>query len=201
MSDSVVIPAFPVPLRRLNAPEPCEADGYDRLVVGAAAGTDLFVDPADGARRDTAPALVGGLDGDFRVSALVRAGMSAAFDAAVLLVYASPDAWAKLCLESSPQGRPTIVSVVNRGVSDDCTSFAVDPRSEDVRLRVSRLGSAYAFHARVGEGPWELIRYFALCESAEVGFSVQSPTGSGATARFEEIAYSAERLADVRDGS
>ncbi|KIH97989.1 hypothetical protein LP52_15815 [Streptomonospora alba] len=201
MSDSVSIPAFPVPLRRLNAPDPCEVEGYDRLVLGARGGTDLFVDPADGARRDSAPALVGGLEGDFRVSALVSVGLSAAFDAAVLLVYASPDAWAKLCLESSPQGRPTIVSVVNRGVSDDCNSFAADPRTEDVRLRVSRLGSAYAFHARVGESPWELIRYFALRETAEVGFCAQSPTGEGATARFEQITYSAERLADVRDGT
>ncbi|MFD0773290.1 DUF1349 domain-containing protein [Streptomonospora algeriensis] len=201
MADPVSIPALPVPLRRLNAPDSHRVEGYDRLVLSTAGGTDLFTDPADGARRDNAPALVGALDGDFRVSALVRVGLSAAFDAAVLLLYASPDAWAKLCLESSAQGRPTIVSVVNRGVSDDCNSFAVDPQAEDVRLRISRSGSAYAFHVRVGDAPWELIRYFALRDTAEVGFLAQSPTGEGTTARFEEIAYSAERLADVRDGS
>ncbi|MUL41278.1 DUF1349 domain-containing protein [Streptomonospora sp. PA3] len=201
MADSVSIAAFPVPMRWINAPASFEVPGYDRLVVSSPTYTDLFTDAGSGARFDSAPALVGGLDGDFCVSALVRIDLAQTFDAAVLLLYHSPDTWAKLCLELSPQGVPTIVSVVNRGVSDDCNSFQAPPEAGEVRLRACRLGSAYAFHARVGEGPWQLVRYFALHDEVEAGFLVQSPQGQGATARFEEIGYSAERLADVRDGS
>ncbi|GAB3445452.1 DUF1349 domain-containing protein [Streptomonospora sediminis] len=200
-SGTVSIAAFPVPLRWINTPEHYEIGGYDRLAISAAGGTDLFTDPDGSARPANAPALVGGLNGDFSVSALVRTGLSATFDAAVLLLYSGPDSWAKLCLELSPQGRPTVVSVVNRGVSDDCNSFSADPAAGDIRLRISRLGSAYAFHARLGDGPWDLVRYFALTPQPEVGFLAQSPTGTGTTAGFEEIAYSAERPADIRDGS
>ncbi|QBI56656.1 DUF1349 domain-containing protein [Streptomonospora litoralis] len=200
MADSVSIPAFPVSMHWTNPPEFYEVDGYDTLVLRAAGGTDLFTDPDGSARFDNAPALVGGLNGDFSVSALVDTDLAATFDAGVLLLYSAPDTWAKFCLEASPQGRPTIVSVVNRGVSDDCNSFAVDPAG-GVRLRISRLGSAYAFHVRLGDGPWDLVRYFALSDEAEVGFLAQSPTGTGSTVRFAEISYSAERPADVRDGS
>ncbi|GAA4947235.1 DUF1349 domain-containing protein [Streptomonospora halophila] len=201
MADPVSLSAFPVAMRWLNAPEAYTVEGYDKLVVSAAGGTDLFTDPADGTRHDNAPALVGALNGDFCVSALVRVDLTATFDAAALVLHSGPDTWAKLCVEASPQGSATVVSVVNRGVSDDCNSFRADPAAADVRLRAGRTGSAYVFHMRVDDGPWELIRYFALHDEAEVGFLAQSPTGAGTTVRFEEIAYSAERIADVRDGS
>ncbi|MBX9387364.1 DUF1349 domain-containing protein [Streptomonospora nanhaiensis] len=200
MADAIDLPAFPAPLRTLNAPVHVQAVGDDSLVLGAAGSTDLFTDPDGSARFANAPALVGPVEGDFTLSARVHADLAAAYDAAVLLVYAGPDAWAKFCLELSPQGRPTVVSVVTRGVSDDCNSVTVDPGSDSVRLRVSRLGPAYAFHLRVGQGPWDLVRYFALAGEAEAGFSAQSPTGPGCTARFSEISYSPTRLADIRDG-
>ena len=53
--------------------------------------------------------------------------------------------WAKLCFEYSPQREPMVVSVVTRGLSDDCNSFVVDGAT--VWLRIARVGSAFAFHA------------------------------------------------------
>ncbi|GAA4514079.1 MULTISPECIES: DUF1349 domain-containing protein [Nonomuraea] len=195
---AVSLPAFPAPLRWLNEPEGWRADGDDTLVITAAAGTDLFSDPGEPNRYANAPALVGRLDGDFTLSARVRLDLRSTFDAGVLLLYADGDRWAKLCLELSPQGTPTVVSVVTRGVSDDCNS--VPMTGEDIRLRVSRVGAAFAFHVAEGAGAWSLIRYFALDGDPEAGFLAQSPTGQGATVRFEDIRYASKRLTDLRNG-
>jgi regulation of enolase protein 1 (concanavalin A-like superfamily) len=93
-----------------------------------------------------------------------------------------------------------IVSVVTRGVSDDCNSQAVE--GNEAWLRIARRDSALAFHAsREGER-WELVRSFALpARDLDVGFSAQSPTGGGCTASFRELAYTNRRLADLRDGT
>ena len=102
--------------------------------------------------------------------------------------------WAKLCLELSPQGRPMIVSVVTRGVSDDCNSQTLE-RSE-AWLRVARLNGAFAFHASLDGERWELVRSFALPASdLDVGFAAQSPTGGGCSASFCDLAYANGRLA------
>lgn len=166
----------------------------------APAGTDLFIDPMGTAEALNAPRAMGTPAGDFMLRALVTVEFAASYDAGVLLLYAHEREWAKLCLELSPQGVPTIVSVVTRGASDDCNSFTVD--GSRVWLRVSRLGPAFAFHACTDGTTWRLVRYFALdgAREAEVGFLAQSPTGAGCAARFDEIAFVPERLADLRCG-
>ncbi len=134
------------------------------------------------------------------LTALVEVTHTATFDAGVLVVYQSHQVWAKLCLELSPQGRATIVSVVTRGLSDDCNSFAIAAPS--AYLRLAKLERAYAFHYSADGIRWELIRYFALNESsaAEIGFLAQSPTGNGCTARFREITFRPHKLRDIRSG-
>src|SRR5690606_15794879 len=174
--EGISLPAFPAPLRTLNEPVAWRVEGDDAITLTAGPRTDLFTDPGGPDRFANAPALLGRLDGDFTLAARIEADLSSTYDAGVLLLYAGKDTWAKFCLELSPQGRPTIVTVVNRGVSDDCNSLSLDG-AEDVRLRVSRLGGAYAFHAAVDGDFWHLIRYFALDGEPEVGFLAQSPTG------------------------
>jgi regulation of enolase protein 1 (concanavalin A-like superfamily) len=198
MTEPVVLPAFPAPLRLLNRPADWRIEADDALTVSAGPGTDLFTDPGGPGRYANAPALIGRLDGDFTLSARITADLAATYDAGVLLLYAGEDTWAKFCLELSPQGRPTIVTVVNRGVSDDCNS--VPAEGDEVRLRVSRLGTAFAFHVAFGANFWHLVRYFALDGDPEIGFLAQSPTGTGCTVRFDEIAYSPKRLSDLRNG-
>ena len=81
-----------------------------------------------------------------------------------------------------------VVSVVTRGVSDDCNSFVVDGAS--VWLRIARVGPAFAFHASTDGVSWSFIRHFALEAAAtpSVGFAAQSPTGDGCAVTFERIA-------------
>lgn len=170
--------------------------------MAAGPRTDWFVDPQLSAEpRLNAPALVGDPSGDFLLSARVTVDFTATYDAGVLALYSSDRVWAKLCLEFSPQREPMVVSVVTRGVSDDCNSLVLDDTS--VWLRVARVGPAFAFHASTDGSSWSFIRHFALDAGGEpsVGFAAQSPTGDGCAVTFEQIAYEATRLADLRSGA
>lgn len=199
-SERVTIEPLPMTLRWL-APAPSWKADEHGLELHAAAETDLFCDPAGGSPVAAPAALLGAApEGDFLFSARVSCEQRSTYDAGVLLLYRDEQNWAKLCLELSPQGIPTVVSVVTRGVSDDCNSFACE-RAE-IFLRITRIDDCFAFHAASGDGLWQLVRYFALEGEGEVeiGFMAQSPTGSGCSARFEQIAFEQRRLGDLRNG-
>jgi regulation of enolase protein 1 (concanavalin A-like superfamily) len=140
------------------------------------------------------------VEGDYLLSARVDAALAATFDAGALVLWADERTWGKLALERSPAGAATIVSVVTRGVSDDCNSWTLEEPS--TWLRIARIGDAYAFHASRDGRWWELVRHFRLeGANVQVGFEAQSPFGDGLTARFSEISFETRTLADLRDGS
>jgi uncharacterized protein len=194
------LPPLPGELEWIIEPAAWEFDG-GVLTIDAGPRTDIFVDPADGTRYDNAPRLLTTVDGDFQFSARVRVGFATQYDAGVLLLWEGYEHWAKLCLERSPQGRPMIVSVVNRGVSDDANGWTVD--GDTARLRISRIGRAYALHASADGDRWDLARYFSLdgAGPVRIGFEAQSPHGAGCRVRFDEIRFAAHAPADVRNGS
>jgi uncharacterized protein len=181
-------------------PEPGEIGGSS-IAFAAGPRTDLFTDPAGAEPQAGAPLLLGRPSGDFRLTARVSAKLAATFDAAALVVWASPSSWGKLALEYSPQREATIVSVVTRDVSDDANAFVVPETT--AWLRVSRSGETLAFHASLDGLWWSLIRLFTLAGAgdASAGFLVQSPTGDGLQGRFDEIEWSEEPLRELRDGS
>jgi regulation of enolase protein 1 (concanavalin A-like superfamily) len=201
MSEQVTIAALPMPLRWLTVPQSWSVAGDASLLIAAGPRTDRFIDPRLTAEpKLNAPTLVGDPTGDYLLSARVTAGFAETFDAGVLALHASDRVWAKLCFEYSPQRQPMVVSVVTRDVSDDCNSFVVDASS--VWLRIARLGPAFAFHASTDGRRWSFIRHFALEADSEpsVGFAAQSPLGEGCAVTFEEIAYDARCLGDLRSG-
>jgi len=199
----LVLPGLPFPLEPSGSPA-CQAVVSDgALTLTGGAKSDLFIDPAgeEGARPDAGR--LTGLPGDrdFTLAARVTVGFGSVFDAGVLLLYLSERRWAKLCYELSPQRRPTAVTVVTRGTSDDSNSF--ETAGGPLWLRITRSGRAWAFHASEDGALWRLLRYFTLGEGsgARVGFLAQSPTGAGCTAVFDNIAYKPGAPADLRDGS
>ncbi|MBU6535434.1 DUF1349 domain-containing protein [Streptomyces sp. NPDC057245] len=200
----VDVPEVPFPLRP-HGPDGrwSYADGVLTAVAGA--GQDRFVPPTGEGLESVsdAPRLLGAPDGDFQLIARVGVGFRAAFDAGVLYVHVGERAWAKLCLEYSPDA-PTVCTVVTRGHSDDCNSFTVD--GTHVWFRVSRSGRAFAFHASPDGERWTFVRLFTLGDEEEtgaalVGFLVQSPTGEGCTATFDRLEFRPHWPADLRDGS
>jgi regulation of enolase protein 1 (concanavalin A-like superfamily) len=199
----LVVPGVPFPLEPSGSPA-CQATvSGGSLILISGAKSDLFIDPegGEGARPDAGR--LTGLPGDldFTLSARVTVQFGSVFDAGVLLLYLSERRWAKLCYELSPQRRPTAVTVVTHGTSDDSNSF--ETAGGPLWLRITRSGRAWAFHASEDGAWWRLLRYFTLGEAsgARVGFLAQSPTGPGCTAVFEEIACKPGAPADLRDGS
>jgi uncharacterized protein len=188
------------------------ADGA--IEADALPRSDLFIDPADPRSNSTpgpAARLLGTPEGDFQLSARVTVDFHSMFDAGVLLVFADERNWAKLCFEYTPQQKPSVVTVVTRGWSDDANAFEIDANA--VWLRISRTGSTFAFHASTDGHWWRMVRYFALGQSPDpsdqspdhgpvrVGFQAQSPTGDGCRVTFDEIEFRPEAPLDLRDGS
>jgi uncharacterized protein len=196
------LPGLPFALEPEGSPPPgCRVTNGERLTLTAAARTDMFVDPAGVDQLPDAGRFIGlPPGGDFTLAARVSVEFASMFDAGVLLLYAGERQWAKLCFEYSPQHRPTAVTVVTRGTSDDCNSFEVDGNT--LWLRITRSGAAWAFHASADGAWWRLLRYFTLEKGlARVGFLAQSPAGEGCAATFDHITFGPGAPADLRDGS
>lgn len=171
----------------------------DTLSITAGPKTDLFTDPRGLITIANSPRLMFAPQGDFMLSATVTVPFAATYDAGVLVAFVDEAHWSKLCFEFSPQGQPMIVSVVNKGDSDDCNSVII--ASNTVHLRLTRAGGAFAFHYSTDKRFWHFVRYFNLgIEGAAVGFSSQSPTGEGCTATFEDIRFETRAPADLRNG-
>ncbi len=197
--NSINISNLPDSLHWLNQPQSWELSAEGQLTITAPAKTDWFIDPQGAVNVSNAPVLLFPISSPCMLSAQVTVNHIATYDAGVLMVYESPLAWAKLCLELSPQGLPTVVSVVTKGVSDDCNSFTA---KSPAYLRVSKLEQAFAFHVSQDGIEWHLIRYFKLegDKNAQMGFLAQSPTGNGCTASFGEIRFESRLLTDIRSG-
>jgi regulation of enolase protein 1 (concanavalin A-like superfamily) len=198
------LPGLPFGLEPAGSPPPGCRVRHGALILSAAAGTDLFVDPGDAGEAGPLPdaGRFVGLPpvGDFTLAAQVSVEFASMYDAGVLLLHAAERQWAKLCFEYSPQLRPTAVTVVTRGISDDCNSFEVDGTT--LWLRITRSGTAWAFHASTDGGWWRLLRYFALDAAVvRVGFLAQSPAGEGCTATFDHISFRPGAPKNLRDGS
>jgi len=184
-----------------NHPLSIEKIAADGFSVSTGRETDWFFDPAGKSRKKNAPvALFAPSDEAFSLSARVRVEFVSNFDAGVLFIYEDLDHWAKLCLEYAPTKQPMIVSVVTRERSDD--SNAVYLESNAAYLRIYREGNALAFHYSAEGKYWHLVRHFTFgtLQNLQVGFSVQSPTGAGCRAYFENIRYRRGQIADLRNG-
>jgi uncharacterized protein len=196
-----ILSPLPRELQWHNQPLDWKAGPENSLTILAGEKTDWFTDPAGIYVFDTAPcALFAPPDANFILSAKVTVEFASAFDAGVLQLRAGNELWAKLCFEYSPQRQPMVVSVVTRGVSDDCNSAAID--GPQVYLRLAHTPQTTSFHYSRDGRYWHFVRYFTLGElgAVRVGFSAQSPTGQKCTATFSEITYRPEILKDNRNG-
>ena len=174
-------------------------DGTLHMVAGPR--TDLFLDPAGGPPQLGAARITAAVEGDFQLSAYVKAELQATFDAGALVLHSADHSWVKLALERSPEGQAMVVSVVTNGLSDDANGRVVT--GAGVWLRLSRIGAACALHASDDGVRWELVRHcaFPAPDGLTAGFLAQSPTGAGCAVTFDGLHFVAETLADLRDGS
>jgi hypothetical protein len=196
----VTIPGLSFPLSWHNQPVAWSLDPTGKLTISAGAKTDWFISPAGNFVADNAAALLFQSNRPEMFSAFVTVDFAGRFDAGALVIYQNPTTWAKLCLELSPINKLMIVSVVTKGLSDDCNSYLVEGHS--VYLRISTLENAFAFHASADGERWNLIRHFTLgpVSDSKIGFLAQAPTGAGCTVTFGQIRYASCLLEDIRSG-
>lgn len=191
---------IPGKLEWMNTPLDWKIEPDNSLTIVAGPETDWFIDPAGKILKNDAPvAVFVPPDENFTLSARVQVEFASAYDAGSLQVRVSPDLWAKLCFEASPQ-QPTVVSVVTRGVSDDCNSVLID--GDAVFLRLSRDAQAFAFHYSLDGKSWHFVRHFTLgkLENYKIGFSSQSPFGLQCKVNFSELKYRPGGVRDIRSG-
>ena len=174
--------------------------GGNGFSIEAGKSTDWYISPVDRKETATAPILLFNPASNFVLSTKVSVGFKTQWDAGALFVYADERNWAKFALEMAVYKKPTIVTVVTRGVSDDCNSWSVDGNS--VWLKIARTGDAFGFYASRDGRDWEMIRAFTFGHMANVrvGFSAQSPVGAGAAATFSDVNYAERQVGDIFTG-
>jgi hypothetical protein len=161
---------------------------------------DLFC-PPDGSTPSLNPSLLSTVvTGDFTAVARVRGTLVGFGDAAAITVYHSPTLWAKLCMERSPHGDISIVSVVTRDVSDDSNGELLDNPS--CWLRLTRHGSVFGMHHSIDGDRWRFARTFRLDVPAgvRVGLQAQAPFVAGCSVVFEHFSIQPGAVADFRSG-
>jgi uncharacterized protein len=167
------------------------------LTISSDPKTDWFVDPFDGTVAKTAPILLFTPGPDYVLSARVTVQFTTKWDAGALMLWGDDHHWAKLSFEFSPEQKPTLVTVVTRGLSDDCNSMSLS--GDSVYLRIAKSGNTYVFYFAADGQNWQILRAFSLDTQlpVRVGFESQSPAGSGAVAKFSAVAYDPHRISNV----
>lgn len=187
--EAITLPGLPGTLAWKNTPVSWRLDPHGVLQVAAGPKSDWFVDPFDGTVTNGAPILLFRPGKDYVLSTRVTVKFATKWDAGALMLMADDHHWAKLSYEYSPEGRPTLVTVVTRGLSDDCNSVSLPGSS--VHLRIVRSGQTYVFYYSTDGRRWQNLRTFSLDTDlpVDVGFEAQSPAGGGASASFSATSY------------
>lgn len=188
------IEGVPTPLTWQNPPANWKIEKGQKLSITGGKGTDWFVSPMDGERKDNSPRLLFKPARDFVLSAKVTVGFQSQWDTGVLVLYVNNSLWAKLCFEMTVDKHPAIVSVVTRDLSDDNNSIAIPGAS--VYLKVAKAGQAIFFYASEDGQTWTIIRAFSLGKTSDlrIGFSSQSPVVEGCETVFSQIQYLPKRV-------
>jgi len=195
--DTPELPALPGTLAWKNAPLSWRFDPGGGLQIAAGPKSDWFVDPFDGTLAHNAPILLFMPGRDYVLSSRVTVRFSTKWDAGALMLMGDDHHWAKLSYEYSPDGRPTMVSVVTRGLSDDSNSVSLP--GDSVYLRIARSNRTYVFYYSTDGQQWQTLRTFSLDTDLpmQVGFEAQSPAGNGASATFTGITYEARHTGNI----
>lgn len=194
---NIAISGLPGTLSWQNSPQSWNLSRDNVLTIVSKAKSDWFVDPFDGTVAHSAPILSFAPQSDYVLSARVSVSFKTKWDAGAFMLMGDDHHWAKLSYEFSPEGKPTLVSVVTRGLSDDCNSASL--ASNSVYLRIARSGKTYVFYFSENGKQWHILRTFSLDTDLAIraGFESQSPAGEGATAKFNSITYDTHTTGNI----
>ncbi len=173
--------------------------GDEGLFIVPEKGTDFFR-PYKGPAKDNACLLYVSVTGDFTAVTRAKAELVAFGDAAALTVRYGEAQWAKLCLERSPIGDISVVSVVTNPYSDDANNELLS--EPECYLRITRKGDVFGMHFSLDGKMWRFVRTFgmALPDTVKVGIHAQAPFEGGCQVWFAGLALRPEPVKDFRSG-
>lgn len=182
----------------LNEPPEWSVDDAGLTIVPGAPSD--FFRPYSGSGRDNAGLLYSEVTGDFTATTQVRAELVDFGDAGALTVRAHEAQWAKLCLERSPIGDVSLVSVVTDPWSDDSNNELVT--IPECYLRLTRKGNVFGMHYSMDGATWRFVRTLGLemPPTVMVGIHAQAPFTPGCRVLFRSLTLSPEPVADLRSG-
>jgi hypothetical protein len=184
----------------LNEPNVWSFDANENLAVKPKGGTDFFR-CYNTSGTDNAGLLYVKAAGNFTVVTRVKLKSIRFADAGGITIRRDKDLWAKLCLERSPIGDISIVSVITRQWSDDSNGELL--KNPDCWLRVTRDGNIFGMHYSLDGKVWRFVRYFALPDMPEeiiVGIHAQAAFAEGCSCEFTCFELSHEAVKDFRSG-
>jgi regulation of enolase protein 1 (concanavalin A-like superfamily) len=193
--DTVRLSSIPGPLHWENTPLHFHRDA-GRLIIEAGEKTDMFRDPNVTYNTDNAPKLLFVADSNFVLTAAIHHDFTSKWDGGAIVLKADSLNWIKFCFEKDYTGQHRVVSVVTRGISDDCNSAAVTGNA--VYYKVAKAGNVITLYYSLDGRGWFLIRHLVFDSEAplSVGFLAQSPTGPHCIVTFSDIHYSSRKIRD-----
>jgi uncharacterized protein len=196
---SITIKAIPYELSWENTPVSYSVKNNSIMIV-AGAKTDMFRDPNVTYNTDNAPKLLFTPDSDFVLSASIAQSFKNKWDGGAIVLKWDSLNWVKFCFEKDYTGAHRVVSVVTKGISDDCNS--VEIKCDKVYYKVAKAGNVITLYYSVDNAKWFLIRHFQfdIPGPLRVGFLAQSPTGETCAVAFSQIRYVAKRIKDPYAG-
>jgi regulation of enolase protein 1 (concanavalin A-like superfamily) len=167
-----------------------------RLLIEAGEKTDMFRDPNVAYNTDNAPKLLFMADSNFVLTAAIHHDFLNKWDGGALVVKADSLNWIKFCFEKDYTGQKRVVSVVTKGISDDCNSAAAG--NNTIYYKIAKAGNVITLYYSMEGHNWFLIRHLQFDSSSplRIGFLAQSPTGKSCRVLFSEIHYSTRKIAD-----
>jgi uncharacterized protein len=178
----------------LNEPPTWNFDATGKLTIVPEAVSDFFR-PYQDKPNDNSCLLYKEVTGDFTLVTRTKAHLVGFGDAAAMTVRASPTVWAKLCLERSPIGDISLVSVVTREWSDDSNGEVL--AKPECYLRLSRKGNVFGMHYSLEGKRWRIVRCFPPA-AVKIGVHAQAPFVGGCKAGFDFLDLIPEAVKDFR---
>lgn len=168
------------------------------IIMKAGEKTNLFNDMCSDYKVSNFPYYYTEIEGDFTARCKVSPTFIDTYDLGSLVVFENEDKWIKLAFENSDTGKPSIVSVITDGLSDDCNGEAIGERG--VWLQIVRQGNNFALHHSFDKENWKLARIFRLDmpNVVKVGLSAQSPLGKECITTFEDLEILDNIYKDIR---
>jgi len=168
----------------LNEPPEWRLDG-DTLTVTTAAETDVWRVTHYGFVHDNAHLWYQPVEGDFTAEVRFTGQYEHLYDQAGLMLRLDERTWIKSGIEYT-DGQQHLSAVVTRDFSDWSVLPLDDPPPE-IRLRLTRIGTAVFVDYALGDGQWRMLRLAYLPEAARamVGPMCCSPLRAGFRVRFD----------------